>query len=381
MVVLNRNGRAHLETCLRSVLALDGLTGPESVLVADDGSTDDSLALVRERFAGVRTLGWPENVGFAEGNNRAVAAVETDFALLLNNDTAVAPDALGRLLAAAEGGAAAAGARLVSWDGRRLDFDGGGASFTGHGHPLGHGGTVPSPGGARPTLFCSGAAMLVRRDVFLGVGGFDPAFFAYYEDVDLGWRLRLIGREVLHVPKAVARHVGGGSAHQLGEGRRYRLHERNALATVVKCYDDRHLSRSLPAALALGACRAGASLSVIDEADPNGAWPPLPGPDWRGWPALEPLQLDWPALWRARDATQRDRRVQDAEVIERMATPLAPVPPTSDGWAATRRAVDRFGLEAVFGPMPRPGPAAAFRHGVAVARRRVRGTSRRGGGG
>lgn len=367
VVVLTFDGRAHLGPCLASVLALTGLARRSALVVADNGSTDDSEAFVSARFPGIRWLALGANHGFADGYDRALAGLDAEWVLVLNNDTRIRSDALAPLCAALAGGAPCAGARLVDWDGRRLDFDGGGMAFTGHGHALGHGRRLrrgAPPESPRPTLFASGAAMLVHRPTFLALGGFEPRYFAYYEDVDLGWRLALAGHDVWHVPAAVVHHRGGGSAAALGTGRRAALHERNALWSVVRNYGDDLLARALPAALALAAVRAGAPLDVIETAmPPDDAWPPLPEPGWAGWPALAPLHLHLPAILATRARIQALRQRTDDAVIARFAQPWAPVPPTADGWNALRRAADRFGLEDVFGPLDPPGarPVAQVR--------------------
>ncbi len=377
IVVLNYNGRHHLAPCLESVLALGGLPGPEAVVVADNGSTDGSVDFVRQSFPGVRVLAFDANLGFAAGNNRAAEAVAAEHVLFLNNDARVAPDALAQLWSALSSppfdrtnpkpaGAVCAGARLLSWDGRRLDFDGGGAAVTGHGHALGYGRPVSAATTSQPhpTLFASGAAMLVHRATFLAAGGFDPDYFAYYEDVDLGWRLWLAGHQVLHVPAAIVFHRHHGTAERLPGGLQARLYERNALATVVKNYDEANLARVLPAALALAALRAR-------EASPNGSAPagqeveawiagaapiadqslPLPPPDWPGWPALAHLDLDFAALARARARVQARRRRPDGEIVPLMVHPYSPVPPTAAAGAALHAAVERFGLAPIFGEL------------------------------
>lgn len=370
IVVLNWNGRPHLGPCFEALRALAARSGPFTVLLADNGSTDGSLAFVREHFPEVEQLAIGANLGFAAGNNRAAEQLDTDEVLFLNNDTRIHPDALDPLREARRGGAIAAGARLLDWSGRRLDFDGGAAAFTGHGHALGHGRRLaPSDAAdeaARETLFASGAALLVDRRAFLALGAFDPDYFAYYEDVDLGWRMWLAGHEVLQVPRAGVRHRHHGSAAGLGRPRMARLHERNALATVVKNYGEAILDRVLPAALALAACRAGAPRSVIPEAAARSAWQalpgdlrlPLPAPDWSGWPWLAPLALDWPGLARRRALVQVLRRREDAALLRRLGLPLTPVPGTAAGWAALRSAVAAFGLDTVFGPLAAPGMAA-----------------------
>ena len=362
VVILNRDGRSHLAASVPAALAMDGVRGPRSVLVADNGSTDGSVGFVERAFAGVRTLSFADNPGFAGGNNRAVDAVRTPYALLLNNDTAPRPDVLARLRhEAAASGAAFVGARLVTWDERRLDFDGGGAAFTGHGHPLGHGRAVTgAPGVPRDTLFCSGAAVLARTDAFRALGGFDETYCMYYEDVDLGWRAWLAGYGARHVPAAVVRHRGGGSAHLLTRADVGRRHEHNALATLVKNLGRQTLARVLPAALALAAVRAGADRGVIAAAvPPPGAWPPVPGPHWLGWVWLEPLELDWRRLWEARARVQLARRRPDGDVLPLLGRPLAPVPPGGAGWLALREAHRRFRLQELFGPLPRPSLRAA----------------------
>lgn len=371
VVVLTHDGRAHLGPCLEAAQALDGLDGPGAVVVADNGSTDDSEALVRARFPGTRWLPLGANHGFADGYDRALAALDAEWVLLLNNDTRVRPDALAALCAALAEGGTCAGARLVDWEGRRLDFDGGGMALTGHGHALGHGRRVPRwprDPRARPTLFASGAAMLVHRATLLDLGGFEPRYFAYYEDVDLGWRMTLAGLDVVHVPAAVVHHRGGGSAGALA-GRRAALHERNALWSVARNYGDPLLARVLPASLALAAVRAGATLDVVDSAaPPPDAWPPLPEPGWPGWPHLAPLHLHLPAILASRGRVQALRRRPDAEVVARFAQPWAPVPPDAAGWTALRRAADRFGLEADFGPVDPPRAGWLARTGRVAAR-------------
>src|SRR5438270_9598734 len=93
--------------------------------------------------------------------------------------------------------------------------------------------------------------MLIQRRTYLDVGGFDPYFFAYFEDVDLGWRLWALGYKVAYAPGAVVRHVGGATGSRAGAHRRYTLWESNSLATVLKNYESGHMERVLSAALIL----------------------------------------------------------------------------------------------------------------------------------
>jgi len=367
ILILTHNGRSHLAAALTACLALDGLPNAASIVVADNGSSDGALDLVARDFPGVTRLDLGANLGFAAGYNTAVLlpACNRPWLLFLNDDTAIDRPALRALCDALAPGDVCAGARLVDWSGARIDFDGGAASWTGHGHPLLHGQRIRpqhTPPPTRPQLFACGAAMLVHRPTFLSMGGFDATYFMYYEDVDFGWRLTLAGHDVRHVPSAVIRHRGGGSADTFASDVRARWHERNAIANVVKNTADDHLERVLPAALALAAIRAGAPPDVIDAAAsslarrmrPNDVTTPSPLPlpheDWPGWPHLAPLALDWTTLAAARAAIRPRWTRSPADVVGRLGRPWAPIPPTPDGWAALRRAAAAFELEAIYGP-------------------------------
>src|SRR5205085_147887 len=145
-----------------------------------------------------------ENFGFAPAVNIAVAAADAECVALLNNDMRVDPAWLRELVATYDPGrgVACVGGVIVSWDGETVDFTEGFMNFTGLGDQLGFGRPVSAVDTTTPRdlFFACGASMLISRDVFLKTGGFDEAFFAYYEDVDLGWRLWLHGYEVRLAP-------------------------------------------------------------------------------------------------------------------------------------------------------------------------------------
>lgn len=375
VIILNHNGRAHLEAGLPSVLDLVGLAGPEAVMVADNGSRDGSLEWLAARHPALRRLDLGANLGFAEGNNRAAEAFsDASWLLFLNNDTRVSPGLLGALSAAAAEPVeepVCCGARLLDWEGRRIDFDGGAASLTGHGHALGVG-RRPQAGDLadRPSFFACGAALFLPRDLFLALGGFATGFFAYYEDVDLGWRLWLAGHQVRHVPRATVRHRHHGTAAALSVGRRARLHERNAIAALVRNLGDEALAATMPAALALAALRAAPrpraeALGLIRAAS-GLAWSaglPLPRADWPGWAPLAPLDLDWPDLARQRSLVQGLRRRPDSDILPRLGRPYAPVPGTAIAEVWLREAVSCFGLQRFFGPLPPPSLRARLAGG------------------
>ncbi len=212
VIIVNWNGGDLLLQCLSDLSRQT--VPPTRILVMDNGSSDGSA----ERVAGlegvtVRMLG--ENLGFAAGNNRAIAECETEFVALLNPDAFPEPDWLEKLLVAARAhpDVAAFGSRQMV-AGVEGVVDGLGDVYhlsglvwrRGHGRPLAEPDMVPceifSP--------CAGAA-LYRREALAEVGGFDEDFFCYVEDVDLGFRLRLAGYRSMYMPDAVVHHVGSAT--------------------------------------------------------------------------------------------------------------------------------------------------------------------------
>ena len=257
VIVLNWNGRAYLPACLESLRA-QSYQGEYRVVMVDNGSADGSAAFAQSAYPDVRVITSPVNLGFAAGNNLAVQQLDTELIAFLNNDTRADPkwlEALVRSVTAAPD-IACAGGRIVSWDGKTVDFMGGGATLTGLGIQSGYGepGSVDAPEG--DILFACGGSMIVRRDAYREVGGLDDDYFLFYEDVDLGWRFWLAGYRVRYAPDAVMYHRHHGGTRRFEDERLAVLYERNALYTIYKNYDDRHLAAVLPAALLLTAERA-----------------------------------------------------------------------------------------------------------------------------
>ena len=256
VVIPNWDGRAWLAACLDS---LDAQTRPaDEVIVVDNGSTDGSAELARDRL-----IALDENLGFAVACNRGVAAADADYVALINNDVVLAPDWIEQMTLAldAHPEAASVACKMVDYDDPSLIYDAGdvlrrdGAADQ-RGRFLPDDGRWDEPG--EVWAACAGAA-LYRRDAFLAAGGFDERFFAYLEDIDLGLKLRLAGYTCRYEPRAVARHAGGGSSARLGSGAVPALVERNTLLIVAKAFPLRwlHLVAYRQAAWAVHAARSG----------------------------------------------------------------------------------------------------------------------------
>lgn len=242
VVILNWNGRRHLERYLPSVV--QHTRGEAEVVVADNGSTDDSLAWLAENYPQVRVIALDANYGFAGGYNRALTYIDSEYCLLLNSDVEVTEGWWQPLVKMLDGEPdVAAVAPKILADKARDSFEYAGASggFIDYlGYPFCRGrilSTVERDCGqyddAREIFWGSGAALCCRRAVFLEVGGFDESFFAHMEEIDLQWRMQLAGWRIMVEPKAVVYHLGGGTLP--ASSRKVYLNHRNNLAMLYKC--------------------------------------------------------------------------------------------------------------------------------------------------
>ncbi|MCL4466978.1 MAG: glycosyltransferase family 2 protein [Chloroflexi bacterium] len=309
VIVLNWNGVHFLRDCL-GALARQTYVDKEVVLV-DNGSSDGSLALVQAEFAGVRLLRNQRNLGFAAANNQAIAATQSEFVALLNNDTQVEPDWLAQLVGALE-----SDPRLGSCASQMLFAQRPGI-INSAGIALDRAGIAWDRWGGRSAqdapaepgeVFgpCAGAA-LYRRALFADVGGFDEDFFAYLEDVDLAWRARLRGWGCRYVPQAKVLHCHSGTSKEGSPFKSFLL-GRNKLWTIVKNYPVPEVWRYLPA---IGAYDLG---SVQYSALLRGDLSPARG-------RLAAL-AGVPRMLRKRRAIQARRTVTSSDLL-RLMEPLA----------------------------------------------------------
>jgi N-acetylglucosaminyl-diphospho-decaprenol L-rhamnosyltransferase len=235
VVIVSFNTRELLGRCLSSVLAAD----PVKTVVVDNGSTDGSSELVRETFSSCDLLTTERNQGYGAAANTGIAACSTEGVLLLNGDTVVAPDALMALggYLANRPQVAVAGPRLVNPDGS--------VQRSTYGYPsaldilVGEAGLhllvqrVPilrerfyrtwNHATARRVPWVLGAALAIRQSAFVAVGGFDPAYFMYGEEVDLCWRLDGLGFETHYAPVTTVIHLGGASTGNCSHAMRREL--------------------------------------------------------------------------------------------------------------------------------------------------------------
>jgi GT2 family glycosyltransferase len=373
VVVPNLDGLEVLPDSLASIAALDYERDRLEVLVVDNGSTDGSVDFVRRRFPEVRIVQHDRNLGFAAAcNSGARAAREAEVVAFLNNDMRFEPDFLVELVAPlVRRECAMTTAKLLSWDGRAIDTSGTGTTLLGIAVQPGYGEPPrPEHDVPRKTLFGCGGAMAVRAPVLQDVGGFDEEYFAYYEDLDLGWRMWMLGHEVHYVPTAVGYHHHSHTSKRFPPEVVRLVMIRNSLATCIKNYDDQNLLRVLPAMLALAVRRAHLK-SGLDErpfrieasrpARPNvvarfraaltggNRTVPIERIGAADLIAIDDLLSDWEHWMRRRREIQERRRRGDDEIQRLFLDPLACVEGDAAYAALQAGLFELYGLDRTFG--------------------------------
>lgn len=241
VIILNWNGAQMLRTYLPSVIAH---TKGAEIIVSDNGSTDDSLEVLAKEFPSVKTIVLDTNYGFAEGYNKAIEQVESEYVVLLNSDVEVTEGWLSPLLdyMTAHPEVAAVQPKIRAWRERdRFEHAGAAGGYLSWlGYPYCRGrrfGRVEQDHGQYDTIaeidWTTGACMCVRTSVYKECGGLDAAFFAHQEEIDLCWRMRNKGWKLACIPQSVVYHLGGGSL-SYDNPRKTFLNFRNNLLMIYK---------------------------------------------------------------------------------------------------------------------------------------------------
>lgn len=246
IVILNYNTRKHLQQFLPSVLKYsDGAR----VVVADNGSPDDSLEVLEKEFPTVEILDMKRNFGFAQGYNEALKSVEADIYVILNSDVEVTENWLEPVLSAMrqQPEIAVAQPKILQWQpdwqGKAVRFEHAGAAggwIDRLGYPFCRGrifsrreedhGQYDTP---QACFWAAGAAFFIRAELYHQFGGFDGDYFAHNEEIDLCWRLKRAGYQIWCLPQSVVYHLGGGTL-EYENPRKVFLNFRNSLYSLVK---------------------------------------------------------------------------------------------------------------------------------------------------
>lgn len=248
IVILNWNGSTYLKDFLPSVIQY---SENAHIVVADNASTDDSVAFLQTHYPQIEIIRNTENGGFARGYNEALQSVDSKYYLLLNSDVEVTENWLVPLLAAMDNPLIAGCQPKVLSFSQRHKFEHAGAAggFLDRNYfPFCRGRIFEETeidshqyDGETEVFWASGACMLIRSELFHYAGGFDEAFFAHMEEIDLCWRIKRMGYGFLVVPASHVFHVGGGTLDYLSPKKTY-LNFRNSLFMITK----NHAGRLFP---------------------------------------------------------------------------------------------------------------------------------------
>jgi GT2 family glycosyltransferase len=339
VVLVNYNGKDYLERCLGSLRDLEYPQERLEIVFVDNNSKDGSVEYVREAFPEARVVVNDTNTGFSPAVNQGARLGTGRYLALLNNDAEADPRWLVEAVQVLEmeDRVACVASKILRDDRETIDYAGGQMAFYGHGFAKGNKELDTGEDGPnRPTLFASGGAMIARRQLFLETGGFDESYFAFFEDVDFGWRLWVLGHDVLYVPRSKVYHRHHGTIERFGYPRERYLLERNALATVFKNYGDDMLARTLPGTLTLALLRGLADeetqlpdYRISEDATPirNAEVSPLTGAHLA---AIRDWGLELGRLGAKRYAIQSQRKREDREIVRLFEEPLLPNVPDRD---------------------------------------------------
>ena len=221
IVILNWNGASLLQQFLPSVIKFSKNDSTD-IIVADNGSTDDSLLVLGKEFPEVRTLDLKQNYGFARGYNEALKQIEADYFVILNSDVEVTAGWLESPIQLMENdpSIAAVQPKILSHHQKtHFEYAGAAGGFIDRfGYPFCRGRIFnevePDKGQYNSTIdifWATGACMFVRAKLFLEADGFDADFWAHQEEIDLCWRLKNHGYRIVYTPESTVYHVGGGT--------------------------------------------------------------------------------------------------------------------------------------------------------------------------
>jgi len=242
VVILNWNGLKFLKDFLPKVVVTS--QGVADVIVADNASTDNSVAFLRDNFPTVKIIQNPDNGGFAKGYNLALQQIEAKYYILLNSDIEVTDNWIEPVIHLMESDTtiAACQPKILSFQQKNyFEYAGAAGGFIDHlGYPFCRGRifqSIEEDKGqydlATEIFWASGACMFLRATCYHEAGGLDNDFFAHMEEIDLCWRLKHLGYKIMYCPDSKVYHVGGGTLPKVSAWKTY-LNMRNNSTMLYK---------------------------------------------------------------------------------------------------------------------------------------------------
>jgi GT2 family glycosyltransferase len=274
IVILNWNGKKHLEEFLPSVIA--NSSEADQIVVIDNDSTDDSVSFLNEHYPEVKIIRNSVNGGFAKGYNDGLSQVEATYYILLNSDVEVTQGWIKPLmeLMDSDHSIAACQPKVKSFRNKNL-FEHAGAAggfIDRYAYPFCRGRILylnehdqQQYDELMEIFWATGACMFVRSSCFWQAGAFDPDYFAHMEEIDLCWRMKNLGYKIFAQPKSVVYHLGGGTLDYNSPKKTY-LNFRNSLFTLYKNSHSKNLMLIIFIRLVLDGV---AALKFLVEGKPN----------------------------------------------------------------------------------------------------------------
>lgn len=252
IAILNWNGLRHLQTFLPSVVEHSGKHG---IFVIDNASNDDSVLWIKKNYPTVSIIQNTENEGFCKGYNLGLSKIEAEYYVLLNSDVEVTAGWIDPILDTMDQNQSisACQPKILSYANKKsFEYAGGGGGFIDWlGYPFCRGRVFDSLeedkgqyNDIAELFWASGACFFVRSNIFHELGGFDEAFFAHMEEIDLCWRMKNRGHQIMYVGESTVYHVGGGTLQQTSPFKSY-LNFRNGLFLLYKNLPKKRLFSTL----------------------------------------------------------------------------------------------------------------------------------------
>ena len=380
IITVNWNGRVHLQELLPSLLD----QGAGEIIVVDNGSVDDSISFLEENYPSVQILRNPVNRGFSQPNNLAARKAKGKILAFINNDMKAHPEWIGNGIRKLED-CDCVSSRILSWDGKYIDFNGSSLQYLGFALQKDSGELLSSISGqGGDILFPCGGAMFIRKELFLESGGFDEDFFAIYEDVDLGWRLRVNGRRIVLDGDSVVYHKGHATFQTQDNSRMRYLMHRNALLTILKNYSDDTVKKVFPMAIMMAVRRAvrcsgvrkesfylweeaGRALNSGDKSALTSNLDAL-----NHLVALDDTIKMLPEILEKRSIIQAKRKTGDEEILSLFGDPLRHIVEDAEYASTEGRLLESLGLDSLFDLEKHREQAASFPSGSVQAEEKCR---------
>lgn len=259
VIIINFRGVENTIECIQNLKKVKWPSDKFEIVVVDNASGDDSLKRLSAYGDTIKLVESAENLGFAGGCNLGARHAKGEYLAFLNNDAKPDVDWVTEAIRTFDEGpdVGAVASKVLDWQGTKVDYVDGWMTWYGMGYKPACGAEDTKEWDTqRDVLFGTGAAMFIRASVFNRLDGFDENYFMFYEDVDLGWRLNLLGYRFRFQPRSLAYHKHHASIAAYGSFREEYLLYRNSLYTLYKNLDEESLRSVLPGALLLLARRS-----------------------------------------------------------------------------------------------------------------------------